>query len=162
MTSPLRTESWEEVYLYWLSRHVDGQPPRRADIDPMIDLPHMASNLIMIELRHDGAEYRLIGSEVVSYFGVDRTGKEVGTSNVDPKQLEAWRRAVGSVGRNGQAHMLISHYPGGTKSTVALLVPLAPDGDGVTKVFGAAFFGQPFPITDAFKDLVVNEVVLNL
>ena len=72
------------------------------------------------------------------------------------------------LGRNGQAHMLIWHYPGAAKSTIALLVPLAPDGDGdgdadgVTKVFGAAFFGQPFPITDAFKDLIVNEVVLNI
>jgi hypothetical protein len=163
MTSPQQIEPWEELYRYWLSRHAAGRPPRRADIDPMIDLSHIASNLILIEVRPDGALYRLVGSDVVNHFGVDQTGKPVGASNIDPVQLTAWRQAVETVAGGGKPRMLVSHYAGAEKSqTIALVLPLAPDADGVTKVFGATFFGRPFPDAGAFPDLVVNNVVLNL
>ena len=163
MTSPQLIEPWDELYRYWQARHVAGRPPRRADIDPMIDLPHMASNLIIIEVRPEGAQYRLVGSDVVNHFGVDHTGKPVGTSTVDPIQLTAWRDAVEAVARGGSPHMLVAHYAGAEKSqTIALVLPLAPDADGVARVFGATFFGRPFPDATAFKDLAVGDVVLGL
>jgi hypothetical protein len=163
MSNAQGIEHWEELYRYWLSRHVDGQPPRRSDIDPMIDLAHMAANLIMIELRPDGPEYRLVGSTVVKHFGVDRTGKLVGTSGVDVKQLTAWRSAVVSAARDGLPRLLVSHYPGAEKSqTIALVLPLAPDPEGTVKLFAGTFFGRPFPNTGAFKDLIVSKVALDL
>jgi hypothetical protein len=163
MPSSRQIEPWEELYRYWLSRHVAGRPPRRADIDPMIDLPHMASNLILIEVRPEAAQYRLVGSDVVNHFGVDQTGKPVGDSNIDPVQLTAWRQAVEIVATGGKPRMLVAHYAGAEKSqTIALVLPLAPDADGVTKVFGATFFGRPFPNAEAFADLAVNNVVLDL
>ena len=66
MDSPSETPPWEELYRYWLDRHADGKPPTRAAIDPMIDLRHLASNLIIIDVHSDRAEYRLVGSQVVS------------------------------------------------------------------------------------------------
>src|ERR1700761_7682969 len=85
---------WEELYRYWLDRHAGGKPPTRAAIDPMIDLRHMAANLIVIDAFPGRFEYRLVGSQVVRHFGVDHTGKAVGTSSVDRTQLDAWSRAV--------------------------------------------------------------------
>jgi hypothetical protein len=150
------TEHWEELYRYWRSKTVDGLPPRRADIDPMIDLTHMASNLILIEFTQEGAAYRLVGTDVVRHFGVDHTGKGVGTSGADPKQVDAWRISVEAVARDGSPHMLVSHYPGAAKSqTIALILPLSPDADGVKRVFGGTFFGRPFPRPELFSELPI-------
>jgi len=152
---------WEELYRYWLGRHVDDRPPARSDIDPMIDLHHLASNLIIIDVHPEGSEYRLVGSQVVNHFGVDHTGKPVGTSQLDKTQLDAWLATVDFVARQRKPKMLVSHYPHAEKSkTIALLMPLTPDPDGVTKLFGATFFDWPFPDTAAYPDLIVEMVEL--
>jgi hypothetical protein len=154
---------WEELYRYWLDKHVAGKPPARADIDPMIDLHHLASNLIIIDAPPEGSQYRLVGSQVVYHFGVDHTGKPVGTSQLDKTQLDAWLAAVNFVARQRKPKMLVSHYPHAEKSkTIALLMPLSPDLDGVTKLFGATFFDGPFPDAAAYPDLIVEMVELEI
>lgn len=163
MDNASETPPWEELYRYWLDRHADGKPPTRSAIDPMIDLRHLASNLIIIDVHPDRAEYRLVGSQVVSHFGVDHTGKYLGTSNLDPVQLKAWQATAGFVARERKPKMLVSHYPGAAKSkTIALLMPLTQDADGVVKLFGATFFDGPFPDTAAYPELAVEKVELDL
>jgi hypothetical protein len=157
------TPPWEELYRYWLDRHADGKPPARAALDPMIDLRHLASNLIVIDVWPGGPEYRLVGSQVVGHFGVDRTGKGVGTSKVDETQLAAWRGAVEYVTQHDKQFMLASHYPGADKAKViALLLPLAPEAGGRRKLFGATFFDQPFPDARAYPDLPLKLVELKI
>jgi hypothetical protein len=163
MDSAPETPPWEELYRYWLDRHVDGKPPTRAGIDPMIDLRNLAPNLILIDAYPDRAEYRLVGSQVVNHFGVDHTGKYVGTSSVDPLQLRAWQATVDFVAHQRKPKLLVSHYPGAGKSkTIALLVPLTPEADGVVKLFGATFFDWPFPDAAAYPEVVVEKVELDL
>ncbi len=157
------TPPWEELYRYWLARHVDGHPPTRAQIDPMIDLHHLASHLNVIDIRPEGSEYRLIGSQVVNHFGVDATGKQVGASSVDPIQVNAWRTAVEATAREQRPRLLVSHYPNAEKTkTIAVLMPLAPDADGAVKIFAATFFGGPFPDIAAYKGLTITNVVLDI
>ena len=157
------TPPWEELYRYWLDRHAGGKPPTRAAIDPMIDLHHMASNLIVIDVVAGRFEYRLVGSQVVSHFGVDHTGKLVGTSGVDRTQLDAWARTVEYVADAGKPFMLASHYPGAARAKViALLLPLSADGDGARKLFGATFFDQAFPDVAAYPELPLTLVELDL
>jgi hypothetical protein len=163
MDSASETPPWEELYRYWRDRHVGGKPPTRAAIDPMIELRHLASHLIIIDAHPAGSEYRLVGSTVVNHFGVDHTGKLVGTSLVDEQQVQAWRKTVEFVARERKPYLLLSHYPGAEKTkTIALLMPLSPDPDGVTKLLGATFFGWPFPDTAAYPELIVEAVELNL
>jgi hypothetical protein len=163
MDSTSETPPWEELYRYWLGRHVDGKPPTRSGIDPMIDLRHLASNLILIDAYPDRSEYRLVGSQVVNHFGVDHTGKRVGTSDVDATQLRAWQATVDFVTRQRKPKLLVSHYPGAEKSkTIALVLPLTPEADGVVKLFGATFFDWPFPDADAYPELAVEKVELDL
>ncbi len=163
MDSASGTLPWEELYRYWLDRHVGGQPPARADIDPMIDLRHLASHLIVIDVHAGSSEYRLVGSTVVNHFGVDHTGKPVGTSQVDETQLKAWRNAVDFVARERKPYLLCSHYPGAEKTkTIAMLMPLSPDPDGALKLLGATFFGWPFPDTAAYPELIVEMVELDV
>jgi hypothetical protein len=157
------TQPWEELYRYWLVRHVDGCPPTRADIDPMIDLHQMASNLIVIDIRPEGPEYRLIGSQVVDHFGVDATGKQVGASSVDSIQLDAWRAAVDATAHEQRPRLLVSYYRNAERTKViAVLMPLAPDAVGVVKLFAATFFGGPFPDISAYKGLTMTMVVLDI
>jgi hypothetical protein len=157
------TPPWEELYRYWLDRHADGKPPTRAAIDPMIDLRHMASNLIVIDVVSGRFEYRLVGSQVVRHFGVDHTGKLVGTSGVDKTQLDAWSQTVGYVANQGKPFMLASHYPEAVKArVVALLLTLTADGDGARKLFGATFFDQPFPDVIAYPELPLKLVELDV
>jgi hypothetical protein len=157
------TPPWEELYRYWLDRHADGKPPTRAAIDPMIDLRQLAPNLIVIDAGSGRLEYRLVGSQVVRHFGVDHTGKTVGTSGVDKIQLDAWSQAVDYVAAEGKPFMLASHYPGaGRARVIALMLPLAPDADGGRKLFGATFFDQPFPDVSAYPDLPLKLVVLEV
>jgi len=156
------TPPWEELYRYWLDRHAGGKPPTRAAIDPMIDLRHMASNLIVIDVFPGRFEYRLVGSQVVQHFGVDHTGKLVGTSGVDRTQLDAWSQTVEYVANQEKPFMLASHYPGaGRAKVIALLLPLTPDGDGARKLFGATFFDQPFPDVAAYPDLPLQLIELD-
>ena len=161
MDKAQETPPWEELYRYWLDRHAGGKPPTRAVIDPMIDLHQMASNLIVIDVFPDRFEYRLVGSQVVSHFGVDHTGKMVGTSGVDKTQLDAWSGTVAYVAQEGKPSMLASHYPDSPRTKViALLLPLSADGDGARKLFGATFFDQPFPDVAAYPDLPLKLVEL--
>jgi hypothetical protein len=163
MNNASATPPWEELYRYWLDRHIDGKPPTRAEIDPMIDLRHLAPNLIIIDAHPAGSQYRLVGSKVVNHFGVDHTGKRVGTSEIDRKQLVAWSRAVDLVARDRKPHMLVAHYPGAEKSkTIALLVPLSTDQDGITKLLGGTFFDGPYPNTAAYPDMIVEKVEIDL
>jgi len=157
------TPPWEELYRYWLDRHAGGKPPTRAAIDPMIDLRRLASNLMLIDLFPRGSEYRLIGSQVVSHFGVDHTGKVVGTSGADKTQVDAWSSTVAYVANQEKPFMLASHYPGADRAKViALLLPLTPDADGVRKLFGATFFDQPFPDVTAYPELPLQLVELDV
>jgi hypothetical protein len=157
------TQPWEELYRYWLDRHADGKPPTRAAIDPMIDLRHLAPNLILIDITPGRFEYRLVGSQVVRHFGVDHTGKPVGTSGVDKTQLDAWSQTVRYVASEGKPFMLASHYPEAAKAkVVALLLPLTADGDGARKLFGATFFDQAFPDVAAYPELPLKLVELDV
>jgi hypothetical protein len=163
MSGSLAIEPWEQLYRYWLARHVDGRPPSRAQIDPMIDLPHLASSLMLIDFRESGSAYRLVGSEVVSRYGMDSTGKLVGSSKLRDRQVIAWSNAVRAAATEGRAQLLFSYYAGANgPQTVAVLMPLAPNSDGAITLLGGAFFGQPFPRPGAYKELTVLELVLEL
>ena len=163
MDHALHLSPWEELYRYWLDRHADGKPPTRAEIDPMIDLRHLASNLMLIDVLAGHAEYRLIGSQLTRHFGIDYTGRTVGNSAANDPEVAAWRHAVEDAAAQGKPVLLASYYPGAGKTrAVALLMPLTPDADGERKLFGAIFFAQPFPDVSAVPDLPLKLIELGV
>jgi hypothetical protein len=85
-------EPWKELLIYWQAKHVDGLPPSRRDIDPAIDLPHLAANLLLADVVPEGYRYRLVGSAVVERHKQEMTGKLAGTSQfmqrVTPQLIE--------------------------------------------------------------------------
>ena len=63
---------WQDLYSYWQSKHVDGRPPSRRDIDPPTEIPPLAASLMLIEVIPDGYHYRLGGSTLRERLGADR------------------------------------------------------------------------------------------
>src|ERR1700733_761801 len=95
---------WKQLYQYWLSKHA-GRIPSRADIDPIIDIPHLAKNLILLDAR-DNFTYRLVGSEVVERHGLDMTGRRSGSSGRDPNALAEGVEALGYVRKKRQPRFM--------------------------------------------------------
>src|SRR3954447_24267311 len=76
---PLK-EPWRQLYNYWLSKHVDGRPPARADIDPLTEIPRLVANLMIIDAVAEEFIYRFAGTEVVTLTGEEVTGRAAGLS----------------------------------------------------------------------------------
>ena len=58
---------------------------------------------------------------------------------------------------------LVGVLPGiGPLTTIAMLLPLTPETDGVMKLLGATFFGWPFPDTAAYPEMIVEKVELDI
>jgi hypothetical protein len=73
-------EPWNELLAYWQAKHIGDRPPSRQDIDPVIDLPHLAANLLIADVTPEGYRYRLVGSAVVERHKEEMTGKLAGSS----------------------------------------------------------------------------------
>lgn len=60
---------------YWQDKRADRQLPARADIDP-IDIPRLLPHIGLIDVEHDPRRfhYRLVGSYMVTLFGVSYQG----------------------------------------------------------------------------------------
>ena len=63
------------LYRYWESKRGDRTMPARADIDPA-EIPALLPLILLVDVLGPGNyRYRLTGTEIVSNFGVDVTGK---------------------------------------------------------------------------------------
>ncbi len=51
---------WNDLYAYWKSKHRDGRPPARVDLDPVMEIPQLARSLILFDIVPEGFRYRLI------------------------------------------------------------------------------------------------------
>src|SRR5580693_6483338 len=73
-------EPWQELLAYWRGKHVDGRPPARRDIDPVIDIPKLVANLMLADVLEGGYRYRLGGSAIVARHNQELTGRMAGNS----------------------------------------------------------------------------------
>jgi hypothetical protein len=66
-----------ELYEIWRRLHADGQPPSRADVDPLVLGPVVLPHIILTELAEHGARlrYRLVGTAIINFAGEDITGR---------------------------------------------------------------------------------------
>jgi hypothetical protein len=64
---------------YWLAKRGGDALPKRAALDPLLEIPHLTPRMVIAELLADGERirYRLIGTEIVAHRGVDMTGRMV-------------------------------------------------------------------------------------
>jgi hypothetical protein len=144
MSSPSLEEPWERLHRYWLSKHVDGRPPARADIDPIVDIPQLVANLMILEAGPMGYIYRLAGSEVVDNAGTELTGRQVGYSQRHAHVMPQWVEALDFVRLNQIPRLIVSHFAGdAVVKNIVLVLPLhAPDGTAAKLLVGSFYRGN--------------------
>jgi hypothetical protein len=139
-------EPWREFHQYWLGKHVGDRPPSRDDLDPPLEIPHLAHNLLLVDVLPQGLEYRLVGTNFVKGAGLDMTGMMVGESGKHAHVIGTWTRTMREASATGEARLLVARFaPHITASTVMLLLPLSASADGVPKILGGLFVEGQFP-----------------
>jgi hypothetical protein len=152
-------EPWQELYRYWLSKHADGQPPARGDLDPVTEIPRMVANLMILEVMAEGYEYRLVGSEIVALAGVDLTNRHAGSDAKFSAIRSEWIAALDFVRDNGTPRLLFSSL--GTQpaaTNTVLLLPLRKTAGGNMKILGALFRQGAFDPNLKVDNLSVREI----
>jgi hypothetical protein len=149
---------WKQLYQYWLSKHVDGHVPSRRDIDPIIDIPHLVKNLILLDARNDFT-YRLVGTEVVERHGFDMTGRKSGSSGGDSKVISDWMAALDYVSSELKPRLLMSRIGNDEIArNVMILLPLADKQGQIEMVLVGSFYNEHFTRGTHIADMVAQEV----
>ncbi len=74
------------LYRYWLGKRAGGRLPARTDIDPT-DIPSILPFLILIDVTEDSRYFfRLFGTQVAAWTGVDMTGRYLGEGPDSPNE----------------------------------------------------------------------------
>ena len=151
-------DQWKELLAYWQARHVEGRPPSRQDIDPAVDLPLMAANLLIADVVPEGYRYRLVGSAVVERHKEEMTGKLAGSSHflekVRPQLLQSfdavrdWRKPM----------LLKTGLSESDYATAATLVlPLVESSGQTEKLLIGVFFDRRYDPIDQIDFMDVSQ-----
>jgi hypothetical protein len=144
------TEPWRELYDYWRGRHADGRLPNRDSLDPPIELPHLAHNLMLVDVTPTGLEYRLVGTNFAKGAGIDMTGMAVGQSGLHAHVIAKWSRAMKEAISTGEARLVIGRFAPHIKAKVEMLMlPLDGSADGSPRYSAAC--SSPAPSRPARK-----------
>jgi len=120
--------------------------PSRADIDP-IDLPGLLANLILIDVSKSVPQFRirLAGTDIVSRYGAELTGKSLDDidlggdlAQIKEQYEETVRRQMPTYCRHfieTKKHKLLRYE--------RLLLPLSSDGSTVDMLLGAIYALPP-------------------
>jgi len=140
------TEPWRELYRYWRDKHVGGRPPTRDDLDPPLEIPRLAHNLMLVDVTPQGLEYRLVGTNFTKGAGIDMTGMMVGQSGLHAHVIAQWSRAMKEATQTGEARFVVGRFaPHVTAKVEMLMLPLSPSADGTPKILGGMFVEGTFP-----------------
>lgn len=153
-------EPWKELLEYWRAKHVDGRPPGRKDIDPAIDIPRLAANLLIADIVPEGYRYRLVGSAIVERHQEDMTGKLAGTS----KFLERVRReliANYDAVRTLQRPKMMNSGAAATdhSSAVTIILPLLGQNGDTEMLLIGVFYDRRFEPIDHIDYLMTKGTI---
>jgi hypothetical protein len=156
-TSTLR---WEDFYDYWRSKHVEGRPPAREDIDPPTQIPQLAANLMIIDILPIGYQYRLVGSTIGERLGAEFTGKAVGSSGQSETIRHEWMRLLDLVRGDQKPRILVAPSPaGGSLTNLMLVFPLVDRAGKVEQLLAGAFFGDKYVKPgSSFDEVIIREI----
>jgi hypothetical protein len=143
-------EQWKELLVYWQAKHVGDRLPRRQDIDPVVDLPRLAANLLIADVVPEGYRYRLVGSAVVERHNEEMTGKLAGSSKftqrVRPQLLENFDAV-----RDEQTPRLLKtgvNASSGHATAVTIVLPLVTNTGETEKLLVGVFYDRRFDAVD--------------
>jgi hypothetical protein len=142
----MNKEPWKELHRYWLLKHREGRPPSRKDLDPLIEIPSLVANVVLLTLEDGSYRYTLVGSEVVRRTGVDMTGRMIGLTITAPEMRNQWRAALDTVSREQKPQLFLSKMPEGvTARYVTIMLPLVAPSGATEKILAGLFFDGYVP-----------------
>lgn len=129
---------------YWQGKRGGRAMPRRADMDPPIELRGLASHIMLYDVLAPGQyRVRLVGQAIVEFSGYDATGKPAGAS-MPPRGAEITIGILDSVAasraprfRTGLAHW---HRDKSYRKFEACFLPLSSDGERVDIILAGVTF----------------------
>lgn len=134
----------QQVHDYWRARCApDGGPPRRDDLDPLLDIPQAAPNLTLLDVERDAAGrpvdyfFRLVGTRIVAFEG-DCTGRRLSEILVDRDlYADAWAQyADATAGRLWIRVETLAWQDRGHLTYSSLFLPLRREGEAVEMLLG--------------------------
>jgi hypothetical protein len=145
-------ERWKALYRYWLSKHVNGQPPSRADLDPVIEVPRLIANLMILDVGPAGYKYRVVGSEVVSRIGMDVTGRSIGVSFSNTTALD------GAVADQEPRLIFSRIFDSPTAKNIVIVLPLVSRAGITEQILAGSFYNEYFMPGSRIEGMIVQEV----
>ncbi len=155
--------SWRDLYIYWRSRHIDGRPPSRADIDPPVDLPQLLPNLLLLDRIDESFRVRLIGSEITRRGGRDDTGQIIdlkllaahgipSLAGLLYRVIETRGPVIYSIGRTDTAAF----------GAIGIFLPLLDKTGAVEMILGGTFYelDKRHPMNDSWQPGAIAELSL--
>lgn len=151
-------EAWKQLYDYWLSKHVRGRAPTRAEIDPLIEVPRLAAHILLIDVV-DGCRYRyrLAGSAYWARYGFELTGRWI--EGAVPAEA-AFRDTLQAVHDDGLARLLtapVTQHP--DKLHIGIVLPLSDGAGGCNQILAGTFFAQEVADSPRIGRLTVQEIL---
>ncbi len=151
-------ELCEELYRYWQSKQRDGHPPGRRDIDPILDIPLIVANLVLLDVLSDGYRFRVIGTMNVEVWGVEMTGKRVGESGRPLSELlvPTYDRVV----KEQKPRLIVSRKNTGAAGAKFLLIvlPLVDASGRTEQLLCGAFYEGDFLPGGVLQNLIAEEM----
>lgn len=157
MTAIGKAEPWEQLFQYWLSKNIDGRPPGRADLDPMIEIPHLAAHLMILDILPDGYRYRLAGSDLGNRLGEELTGRRVGRATAAESK---WFDLLDTVNHEQKPLIVTTEMPlpsGGKR--LGIVLPLVDRSGKTEQILAGIFFGNDFRPGMRIGTLAVQELM---
>jgi hypothetical protein len=135
-----KTAAVRQAYEYWLAKCGDGQPPRRADLDP-VEMRPLLPYVFLVDVTQAplAFRFRLVGSKITEWAEKEYTGLGVNEGDYGPQ----WRRVF-----NLYAEVVASRAPRLDLYAAPwvsrefyryerFIAPLSNDGASVDMLFGA-------------------------
>lgn len=142
MDSPTDNAEQKLLLDYWSAKRGTRSFPARRDIDPVELPPRLLPNIAIVtvgrcENTDAGFLYRLVGTNVVRYFGSDVTGRLFKDIFSAPDELQAERSHYSHVLETGEVHFVSAQLkiPGREfLSSTRMLLPLSSDGQTIDTI----------------------------
>lgn len=137
----------KRLYDYWQSRRAGDAWPRRADLDPVIDIPEVTPYLTLLDV-HYGADgrpenfrFRLVGTAIVDFEG-DCTGKWLSDvlPEAEDRDAPAWAQYRDACGGDLWVRIFTLAWQG--REAIAyssLLLPVAMEGTRADLLLGCHY-----------------------
>lgn len=144
MAYDFKTAELKQIYHYWSEKAGKRAMPSRRDLDPIIDIPQLTSNIWLVDVDHDPVmfRFRLLGEEVIRRYGADFTGKrldEVDLGSRGEAIRSEYKQVVNSKKPVYSQHQIYIEETQTSLPYERIVMPLSDDGETVNMLLGGGY-----------------------